>query len=88
MARVVVIGAAISPHTAEELRDGSMIPFGTQVIPVYMRGAIGGDVDIEGMRLGVHTACAMVGDPIAMACGQVKVGSAKASITLTVAAPK
>jgi hypothetical protein len=88
MAQVAVMGAAISPHTAEELRDGSMIPFGPDAIPVYLRGAIGGDVEIEGMRRGTHTACALVGDPIAMACGQVKVGSGKASITLTVAVPK
>jgi hypothetical protein len=83
IAQVVVIAAAITPRTPDELRDGSLIPFGAQVIPVYLRGALGGEVEIEGMRPGTHTACAMAGDPVAMECGQVDLRTGKAELTLT-----
>lgn len=95
MAQVVTIAAAISPKTPDELRDGTLLPATSHVIPVYMRAALGGNVELEGLRPGVHTACAMVGggpnpDPssLAMGCTQVKIGSGKSTVTITVHAPK
>ncbi|MEP6860835.1 MAG: hypothetical protein ABJE66_09460 [Deltaproteobacteria bacterium] len=51
------------PHTAEELRDGSYLPVGDHITPMYVGGVRNGAATIEGMRPGAHTLCAMVGDP-------------------------
>ena len=93
MAQVVAVGAAIAPRTPEELRDGSLIPFGDQVIPIYLRGASGGAVELEGLRPGPHTVCAVTGigpfaDPasMSMTCAQTKLGGGKQTVTITVPA--
>jgi RNA polymerase sigma factor (sigma-70 family) len=63
MAFLLAIQAAIDPQSAEELRDGTRIPFTDQIIPMYMRGVEQGAVTIEGMRPGAHTLCTVLGDP-------------------------
>ena len=69
-------------------------PATEQVIPLYMRGALGGSTEIEGMRPGTHTVCATIGGgPMAapgaqaMKCAQVKIGGGKATLAITVPAP-
>jgi len=95
MAQVLVIEAAVDAPTLDDLRDGSRLPFGDAIIPIYLRGAMGGPVEIVGARPGVHTACAIAmgpGDPNAapMKCTQVKLdaGTPKKSITLQLPKPK
>jgi RNA polymerase sigma factor (sigma-70 family) len=62
MAQLMAAQAAIDPKSVEELRDGTRLPF-DQIIPVYLRGIQDGIATIEGMRPGVHTLCALLGDP-------------------------
>ena len=90
MAQVIAMGAAITAQTPDELRDGTKLPLGDAVIPIYLRGALGGTTEIEGVRPGVHTVCAMIsnGDAMAMKCAPVTVSAGKASITITVADSK
>jgi RNA polymerase sigma factor (sigma-70 family) len=94
MAQVIAIAAAITPQTPDELRDGTQIPFGEEVVPVYVRGAMGGTTEIEGMRPGTHTVCAIIGggpmaEPSAqvMKCAQVKVTAGKATVSVSVPEP-
>lgn len=61
--QLIVFGAAIDPHTVEELRDGTNFPFSDRVIPIYIRGVNAGAATIEGMAAGRHTLCALGGDP-------------------------
>jgi RNA polymerase sigma-70 factor (ECF subfamily) len=61
--QVGAIQMSIDPHTAEELRDGSYLPVGDHITPMYGGGVRNGAATIEGMRPGAHTICAMVGDP-------------------------
>lgn len=63
MAQLIAIAATINPATVEELRDGTHMPFGDQVMPIYLRGIMAGAATIEGMRAGPHTLCVLVGDP-------------------------
>lgn len=63
MAQLIAIQAAIDPQTVEELRDGTHMPFGDQVMPIYLRGIMEGAATIEGMRAGAHTLCVLLGDP-------------------------
>ncbi|MDX2089848.1 MAG: sigma-70 family RNA polymerase sigma factor [Kofleriaceae bacterium] len=93
MAQVIAIAAAISPQTPDELQDGTRIP-SDQVVPVYVRGAMGGSTEIEGMRPGMHTVCAILGggpmpEPKAatMKCAQVKIAAGKATVSVTVPEP-
>ena len=58
-AQVLVIEASVDVSSLEELRDGAGIPFSDKVVPIYIRGAMGGPVEIAGVRPGAHTACAM-----------------------------
>ncbi|MDQ3301660.1 MAG: carboxypeptidase-like regulatory domain-containing protein, partial [Myxococcota bacterium] len=93
MAQVLAIQATLDPHSLEELRDGSHMPFGEAVIPIYIRGAMGGATEIQGVRAGPHTICAMLGDPRAdpaslkFKCTPAKLGAAaKQSVTVVVPA--
>jgi protocatechuate 3,4-dioxygenase beta subunit len=61
--QVGAIAMSIDPHTAEELRDGSYLPVGDHITPMYAGGVHDGAGTIEGMRPGAHTLCAIVGDP-------------------------
>jgi len=63
MAQLIALQATIDPQTADELRDGTRMPVGDQVMPMYARGITAGAATIEGMRPGAHTMCAIVGDP-------------------------
>jgi hypothetical protein len=64
MAQLITMATTIDPQTVEELRDGTNMPFGEQIIPIYLRGVIGGAATIEGMRPGPHTICALIGMPM------------------------
>jgi RNA polymerase sigma factor (sigma-70 family) len=93
MAQLIVVQAAIDPQTVEELRDGTHMTFGDQVIPIYLRGVTAGSATIEGMRAGVHTACLLVGAPGAdtsapkFKCAPVKLSTlAKQTASLVVPA--
>ncbi|MBV8762687.1 MAG: sigma-70 family RNA polymerase sigma factor [Deltaproteobacteria bacterium] len=63
MLGLIAIQLTINPQSAQELRDGTLIPAGDQIIPMNMRGIRGGATTIEGMRPGPHTLCAALGDP-------------------------
>jgi RNA polymerase sigma factor (sigma-70 family) len=92
MAQLIAIQAAIDPQTIDELRDGTHMPFGDQVVPIYLRGINEGASTIEGMRAGVHTICVMLGDPrmdmsaIKFKCTQAKL-SAAAKQTAAIVVP-
>jgi RNA polymerase sigma factor (sigma-70 family) len=97
MAQVVALQAAIEPATMEDLRDASRLPFGDQVTPIYMRGAMGGKTEIAGMRPGIHTVCALpMGGPgddpskVPMKCSQLKLdaGTPKRTLDVLVQLPK
>ena len=79
--QVGAIALSIDPHTAEELRDGSYLPVGDHVTPMYGGGLREGTGAIEGMRPGDYTVCAMLGDPriastVKLQCTHVTVTSA------------
>ena len=63
MAQLITIQATINPQTIAELRDGTNMPFGDAIIPIYLRGISEGSATIEGMRPGPHTLCALFSDP-------------------------
>jgi RNA polymerase sigma factor (sigma-70 family) len=94
MAMLLAIQAqGIDATTMQDLRDGSRMPQTDQVIPMYIRGAPGGAIEITGLRAGVHTVCAAVPtgpDPTTapMKCAPVDVTAAKATITVVVPKPK
>src|SRR5262249_41196457 len=62
MGQLGAIQASIHPQTAQELRDGTRLPLGDQVIPMHGRGIRDGVASIEGLRPGAHTLCVVVGD--------------------------
>jgi RNA polymerase sigma-70 factor (ECF subfamily) len=98
MAQVITVEAKIDPSNLEELRDGADIPFSEAVIPIYMRGHMGGAVEITTARPGIHTACAMgmagMGadrdlSKAPFKCGQIKLEAGpKKQIELVLPKPK
>ncbi|NVB81474.1 MAG: carboxypeptidase regulatory-like domain-containing protein, partial [Kofleriaceae bacterium] len=81
MAGLIAIQASINPQTAEELRDGTHLPTGGQIIPMYARGIRDGAASIDGMRPGAYTLCVTLGDTrvassVKLKCTQVKVTAA------------
>jgi RNA polymerase sigma-70 factor (ECF subfamily) len=92
MAQLITIAATIDPTSIDELRDGTNMPFGDGVIPIYMRGIQDGAAQIEGMKQGPHTLCVVGGDPrdpstAKMKCQQSKLTNAdKQAVALTVPA--
>lgn len=94
-AGVSAIGTALEVKAVDEFRDMSRVPFGPdQVIPVYMRPAVGGSVEIPGLRPGVHTICAIFGNPMQGDTSKVKfkcnpptkLAGTKHAVTITVPA--
>jgi RNA polymerase sigma factor (sigma-70 family) len=83
MAGLLAIQLSINPQTAQELRDGTLLPASDQIIPMNMRRIVGGAATIEGMRPGAHTLCAALGDPRLVSSLKIKC----TQVTLT-AAPK
>jgi hypothetical protein len=94
MAGVGMIQATLDPKTVDDIRNYPQLHKFTEVIPIYMRTAIGGNVEIADVRTGAHTACAIFGNPmtadpatIKFKCTPVKVGTAaKQAVTITVPA--
>lgn len=92
MAGLVAFQALIAPQTADELRDGTHIPFGDHELPVYMRGIMAGAATIDGMRPGGHTLCVLSGSTTGpsgpkMHCKQTKLtAAAKQAATVVVPA--
>jgi len=94
MSGVAVIQAAVDPKSVDEFRNYTLLHKGDQIIPIYMRQAMGGSVDVAGVRTGIHTACAILGNPmmgdpatIKFKCVPVKVGAAaKQAVTITIPA--
>jgi hypothetical protein len=94
MAGAGMIAAAFDPKTVDEILGYIQLQKGTEVIPIYMRVAMGGTVDIAGVRSGPHTACAIFGNPmtadpatVKFKCTQLRVGAAtKQTVTVTVPA--
>jgi hypothetical protein len=83
MAGLLAIQLSIDPHSAEELRDGTLIPAGDQITPMNMRRIRDGSTTIEGMRAGAHTLCASLGDPRIVS--ELKISCSHVTLT---AAPK
>jgi RNA polymerase sigma factor (sigma-70 family) len=93
MGQLITVQATINPQTVLELRDGTNMPFGDTIVPIYIRGVSEGAATIEGMRPGAHTICALFGDPRSMdpsalkfKCSPVKL-TAAAKQTATVVIP-
>lgn len=63
MAHLLAVGLSIDPQTPDELRDGTLLTAGAQVVPMHMRGIQQGAASIDGMRPGPYTVCAALGDP-------------------------
>lgn len=83
--RVGAIEALINPQTAEELRDGSQMPT-DRIVTMHGRGIRAGTAQIDGMRAGPHTLCAMLGDPrvastVKLQCTQIKLSGAASQTT-------
>ncbi len=60
--QVGAVQLAIDPHTAEEMRDGTQLPT-DRLVPMQMAGILAGAGSIAGLRPGMQTVCAMIGDP-------------------------
>jgi hypothetical protein len=94
MAGVGMLGASLDVKSVDAMRDYTMLHKGDQVIPIHMRVAMGGTIDIAGVRTGPATACAIFGNPmtadpatVKFKCTQVKIGTAaKQTVTITVPA--
>jgi RNA polymerase sigma-70 factor (ECF subfamily) len=94
MAGAGMIGATLDVKSVDDMRNYTMLHKGEQVIPIYMRTAMGGTAEIAGVRTGPHTACAIFGnmmtdDPatVKFKCTQLKVGpGAKQTVTITIPA--
>ncbi len=90
MGLVGVIQLSINPQTAEELRDGTHIPIGDQIVAMHSGGIREGAGSIEGLRPGTQTLCAMLGDPriassVKLKCTPVKLtAAAKQTASLVV----
>ncbi len=82
MAQLITFQANVSPRTVEELRDGTNMPFGDAVWPIYLRGIVDGAASIDGLRPAGHTLCVLLGDPrvtmgdLKFKCTQYKVTNA------------
>jgi hypothetical protein len=63
MAQLITVQATVNPQTVAELRDGTNMPFGDAIMPIYVRGISDGAATIEGMKPGAHTLCVLLGDP-------------------------
>jgi len=80
----------------DELRDGSQIPdTGNQVFPMHIRQAMGGTVDITGMRAGTYSVCAAavtgpVDDPgtLPISCVPAKLDASTPHANVSIVAPK
>jgi protocatechuate 3,4-dioxygenase beta subunit len=91
MAQLIAIAATINPASVDELRDGTNMPFGDAIVPIYVRGVQNGAAQIEGMKPGAHTLCVVGGDPrdpatAKLACAPAKLTTA-ATQTATVTVP-
>jgi RNA polymerase sigma factor (sigma-70 family) len=94
MAGAGMIGATLDVKSVDDMRNYTMLHKGDQIIPIYMRTAMGGTAEIAGVRTGPHTACAIFGNPmtsdpatVKFKCTQVKIGpAAKQTVTITVPA--
>jgi hypothetical protein len=97
MASVLAIQAAVDARTMEELRDGSRLPMtpdGGRAIPMYLRQAMGGDLELAGVHAGGHTVCVVpfpgpVDDPelLPMKCVPIEVTAAPTRQPLEVVVP-
>lgn len=88
-AMVLAVQAAIEPTSLDELRDGSALPVADDVIPLYIRGALTGTVDITGMRPGLHTVCAVTfTDGAKPKCAKITLEAAQPKRTLELVLPK
>jgi RNA polymerase sigma factor (sigma-70 family) len=82
-AGLIALQLSINPQTAEELRDGNLMPVGDQIVPMHGHPIQGGAASIEGMRPGAYTLCAVLGD--ARVASSVKLKCTQAKLT---AAPR
>ncbi len=93
-AQVITIQAAIEPTSLDELREGVGVKFSDKEIPIYMRGAMAGSVEITTARPGIHTTCTMGfggnDDPNKpFACKKVELAAgAKRTLDLVLPKPK
>jgi RNA polymerase sigma factor (sigma-70 family) len=71
-AGLIAMRAKFDPQSVDELRDGTHVPFGDEIVPMHMRGVMAGASTIEGMKPGVYTLCAAFGDPLAVGAGKFK----------------
>ncbi|MGN6110770.1 MAG: carboxypeptidase-like regulatory domain-containing protein, partial [Kofleriaceae bacterium] len=95
MAQVIAMQTKIEAETLDQISDGTKLPvLGDEVIPTYIRQAPGGQVEVQGVRAGLHTVCAApigpatkMSEPLRLKCAPVTVGAAgKAKLELVVPA--
>ena len=91
MAGVGAIGAHIDVRSVDDMRNYTFLHRGNEVIPIYMRVAVNGAVEIAGARPGAHTVCAMFGNPAdpstRFACTHVTLEARTAKQTVKLAVP-
>ncbi len=88
-AAVFAIQAAVDATSFDDLRDGSRLPIGDQIVPLYIRNTLAGPVEITGMHPGLHTACAQaMGGDDKLACMQVKLDAGQAKRRIELVLPK
>lgn len=90
MAMVVLVSGTIDPKSGDQMRDIDQVAFTDKPIPIYMRAAIAGPAEIQGARIGPHTACAMPPpqDPSSnIKCVPIKItGAAKQAVEIVIPA--
>jgi RNA polymerase sigma factor (sigma-70 family) len=92
-AQVLAIQATVSPTSLDDVAQGTGFPFGDTVVPIYLRGAPTGTIEITGMRPGTHTVCAMGlggGDPRtgALHCRRIELDAARPRHTIDLTLPR
>ncbi|HEY5945526.1 MAG TPA: carboxypeptidase regulatory-like domain-containing protein, partial [Kofleriaceae bacterium] len=93
MAGLIAIQLSFNPQTVEELRDGTQMPVGDQIIAMYGGRVQAGAAEIKAMRPGAYTLCTFLGDPRVassvkkLTCTQLKLtAGAKQTASLVVPA--
>lgn len=94
MVGVGMIGARLDVTSIDAMREYTMMHKGDEVIPIYMRVAMGGTAEIAGVRPGPATACAIFGNPMEQDAAAIKfkcayhevTRAAKQTVTITVPA--
>ena len=88
MGQLFLIEATVDGRALEDRALDQLTIFSATVVPLHIRGVMGGSVDVEGVRAGDYTLCvkAVTGpdDHAPIACQPVKVGTGKQTVAIAV----